>query len=68
MINIGLNHCMCVKDTTIEGIEVGKVYEYSHHPSFETGDGATYFIIYNNRKESLPCNYDYFQEYFSEEW
>ena len=68
MINIGLNYCICVKDTMIKGIEVGKIYEYSHYPIYELGDGATHFVIYNNRNSSLPCNYNYFQEYFSEEW
>ena len=66
MINIGLNYCICVKGTTVEGIEVGKVYEYSHYPICELGDGATYFIVYNDRKSSLPCKYDYFHEHFSE--
>lgn len=69
MLECGLNKCMCVEDTTVDGIEVGKVYQYIYTPEYETkSDNRTYSIIYNNGKDSLPCTYDYFQQYFSETW
>ena len=46
MLECGLNKCMCVKDTTIEGIEIGKIYQYIHTPEYETNkERKTYSII-----------------------
>lgn len=40
-----------------------------HTPEYETKpDNKTYIIIYNSEQDSLPCTYDYFQQYFSETW
>lgn len=64
-----MNQCMCVEDTTIEGIKAGEIYQYMHTPEYETKpDNKTYIIIYNSEQDSLPCTYDYFQQYFSETW
>lgn len=67
MVECGLNKCICIEDTTIDGIDVGKIYQYTYTPEYETNmKRRTYSIIYNNGKDSLPCNYKYFQQYFSE--
>ena len=69
LLECGLNKCMCVENTTIEGIEIGKIYQYIHTPEYETNkERKTYSIIYNDGKDSLPCTYEYFQQYFSETW
>lgn len=31
-----MNQCMCVEDTTIEGIKAGEIYQYMHTPEYET--------------------------------
>ena len=52
LLECGLNKCMCVKDTTIEGIEIGKIYQYIHTPEYETNkERKTYSIIYNDGKD-----------------
>lgn len=67
MLECGLNKCICIEDTTVEGIEVGKIYPYIYTPEYETDPkNRTYIVIYNNGKYSLPCTYDYFQQYFAE--
>ena len=69
LLECGLNNCMCVENTTIEGIEIGKIYQYIHTPEYETNkERKTYSIIYNDGKDLLPCTYEYFQQYFSETW
>lgn len=69
MLDCGMNKCMCIENTTVTGIEVGEIYQYIHTPEYEIKpDNRTYIIIYNNGKDSLPCTYHYFQQYFSETW
>lgn len=67
MIDCGLNKCICIKNTTIKEIEIGKIYQYMYTPEYELNpENRTYIIIYNNGKLSLPCTYEYFNQYFME--
>lgn len=67
MIDLGLPKCKCVKDTTVDGIQVGKTYYYDYSPHYELNpSNRTYVIFYNDGKESLHCTGEYFLEYFSE--
>ena len=69
MLECGMNKCMCVEDTTIEEIEIGKIYQYMNTPEYENKpNNRTYIIIYNDGRDSLPCTYEYFQQFFSETW
>lgn len=52
--------CKCIKDTTVEGIEVGKIYNFD-------SVGNTYCIKYNETPttyETLYGNRDWFYEHF----
>ena len=55
-----LLRCKCVKDTTVEGIEVNKTYKFD-------SVGDTYYIKYNETPttyETLYGNREWFYEHF----
>lgn len=79
MIECGLSKCVNLKNTTVEGIVVGKEYYFTTKPGYlitlmknaknmydveKELQNGTFIILYNDDKESLPCNYSYFIEHF----
>ena len=65
MVEVGLNKCTCMKDTSVEGISVGTIYQYYYSPSYAIREcEKTYIVLYNQGKDTLYCNSDYFHNYF----
>lgn len=65
MLDCGMNRCMCIEDTTIDGVNVGEIYQYMYIPEYEiTPTYRTYIIFYNDGQDFLSCIYSYFQQYF----
>ena len=66
LLECGLNKCMCVEDATIQGIEIGKIYQYIHTPEYETNkERKTYGdkIRYLTEKLNTSNKHKAFGEY-----
>lgn len=51
MLNCGMNRCMCIEDTTIDGVNVGEIYQYIHMSEYETLPANA--ILSRNKNVSL---------------